>query len=168
VKCVLCDGFYWKENADIVDILDVMADSSGCMPPWLATMEIAEPTEAEYLSALDFGFVFSAQQKRLRLLAFWRGNEPWRKGVKLSLLERSINQRPRVRNLGFLSEILSTGDESDRILEAEIYRELGEFRRAEGVLTKISFTDSGMFAAQIRAFCQVNDSSLRKLVLPVF
>jgi hypothetical protein len=90
----------------------------------------SEPTFIEYMDFLSAGVHDSEKESYLRLHAWWAGNDPRRLGgqsIPMTPLEQA--------NLRAFLPYLNEGRFWEKILKAEIFRELGEFAEAEKLLT---------------------------------
>jgi HEAT repeat protein len=129
-------------------------------PAWRAAQEVQEPAEEEYYLALEKHLARDRQQERsLRMLAWWRRND--------ALRYRSEHVPPASeawsQNLEALARLLDENDEDDRLLKAEVLRELGIFESAKEVLSCISSSKHRSVVRQLRDLCDRGDSCVRHL-----
>jgi hypothetical protein len=87
------------------------------------------PTLQDYADFLDVGESDKNKERYVRLRAWWAGND----------LRRETGQSTQfnsfeTRNLRAFLALLEESEDSDRIIKAEVLRELGEFNEAENLL----------------------------------
>jgi hypothetical protein len=171
VKCRHCGECYWLADAERIGRVPAWGRrSEGVDPAWAAAQSVEEPTEEGYYAALKKGLAKTEQQERnLRVLAWWRRNDAHRHAAEGSA-QAAPSSACRA-NLEALAGLLE-GGESDRLMRAEVLRELGEFERAlralDGVASKEALDggDGGPYGAavrQMRALCEARDASVRVL-----
>ncbi len=161
VRCSACLYCYMLADAEKVGLFPPFKgrhadpdDKSETPRAWIDAPEVVEPSENEYYAAIDAGLHGDDKVKlrNLRILAWWRANEPYR-GSKRML--RTTNGRsPDFRsNVLALAELLNDQKESDRILRAEIHRELGDFESARKWLDTAAEENSARLVALLRQLC---------------
>ena len=152
VKCHACPACFWLAAATEVD-----ADGHSSTP------ELREPTAAEYLAALAAGFAKTAEQERLvRILAWWRWNDHARDWPFVNENTPSPPATLVRQNLVRLADLLDEDNDNDRLMRAEVLRELGDFAAAKQALREVS-ADLGWVADQIRRYCAATDTRVHKL-----
>jgi hypothetical protein len=120
-----------------------------------------EPTEAEYLAALEKGMAKAPEQeKMLRLLAWWRGNDAVRWEEKQAELQAAPEDR--TNSMVRLCGLLHASDLKEGILKAELLRQLGRFDEA-AILAEALEGEMPIVAQELRALCRVGDRSVRRL-----
>jgi hypothetical protein len=161
VRCRHCPQCFWLSEARKVSTIpygsrgDLQSD-----PAWAAAQEVEEPNEEEYYLALQGGLAKDLQQERtLRILAWWRRNDGLRNhpggGAATSGASR--------RNLEAIFGLLDERGESDRLLKAEVLRELGEFDAAKGLLGRAGSAQYRCAARQLRDLCDRGERSVQQL-----
>jgi hypothetical protein len=114
VKCPACSSFFWVDEA--VQVSSGFEAASG-KPPVLA------PSEKNMLSFLAEPGLPKEKEIYLRLRAWWSANDAWRWSPNAT----PAFSEAQVKNLKSLSAMLEETEPNQRILKAEIARELGEF-----------------------------------------
>jgi len=186
VKCHHCGEIYWLRDAKRIGSIDPWAinpsfqrakpgeqrvekpqlGSDGRPVPslWIEAQSVSEPPETDYYQAIEKGLAHTlAEEKALRIHAWWRRNDPFRESyVHESVSETRHGRRRRMRlqaeriaqnhiqipvlsgacrnNLEALVDMLNQEDARERIMRAEALRELGQFESAKMILRKISLT----------------------------
>jgi hypothetical protein len=59
--------------------------------------------------------------------------------------------------------LLDEADENDRIMKAEVLRELGEFESARLVLSRVTSAEYTMVVRQLDMLCASEDASVKEL-----
>ena len=160
VQCRHCARFYWLADAKDVGTISTggSVDSS-----WLVAKEVQEPTEEEFYKAIDNGLAAdSGQEKELRILAWQRRNDPFRQSTKQTEDASTITPMFN-RNLQALARLLDNENEDDRLLKAELLRELGEFEPAKQVLSGVSSDRFATIVRQLRLLCDAGDAGVAEL-----
>jgi hypothetical protein len=114
VKCPVCGGLFWVEDATEVD--------SG-FDAAKGKQQVMAPTGQELLVYLAGASLPKEKEVYLRFRAWWAANDAWR-GVPDS---KPAFSKEQVKNLKALSALLDESEPGERILKAEIARELGNF-----------------------------------------
>ena len=80
VKCHACAKCYWLTDAKEIGVVARDFRAKEPVPEaWSKAPEVKEPSADEYLDAIEAGLAKDrAQEKSLRLLAWWRANDPSR------------------------------------------------------------------------------------------
>lgn len=80
------------------------------------------PTEDDYFEALESGIAGTDEKMRhIRTRLWWAGNDPIRESGMGTL------PPPHIRNLASLALLLAEDDPQQRLMKAELFRELGFF-----------------------------------------
>jgi len=180
VKCSHCAACYWLADAKKVGELDLWGEdplaeaedwsATGENPlavpeSWRAAEYVEEPSESEYYAALRAGLATDSQQERaLRIFAWWRSNDPYRDSEDPPSGDASGNTE-RDENLQALLPLLAGSADQDRIMRAELLRELGRWGEAEGALLRVRAKEFAPAVKQITALCRARDRSVRELKL---
>jgi hypothetical protein len=136
-------------------------------PAWLDVPGVVEPDEGEYYAALEEGIAADREkEKQLRILAWWRRNNPYRGALDKDAGTTPIVSAECEANLDGLLKLLDHEDEQDRIMKAEVLRELGRFGPATQVLSDWTAEPYGWVVAQVLALCDAEDSCVRQLRFP--
>ena len=163
VRCHRCRRFYWLEAAEGRGVLEAYSPSPG--PDADAIPEVEEPTEDEYYQALEEGLAASPEEERtLRLLAMWRRNDAFREEQQLVLVD--VTSPPEWRgNLEALNVLVDEESDDDRLLKAEVLRELGEFAAAAEILRRVESPQYVDVVRQMLSLCESGDTHVRELSL---
>jgi hypothetical protein len=166
-KCRHCGRCYWLADAEEVGTIGPWGRGSGHVDPaWVAAASVVEPTEEEYYVALEAGLAKDRRRERdLRVLAWWRGNDAFRDASHAQAGDGAADPAPRRNNLHALAELLDEKDVDDRIMKAEVLRELADFEAATGILATITSSDYGAVVRQLRSLCDGQDPRVRELDL---
>jgi len=113
VKCPLCGGIFWVEEASEVDVGFEAAQGKP---------QVMAPLEKEVLKFLTGQTLPKEKELYLRMRCWWMANDPWR---RLSDPKPSFSPE-QVKNLEALSAIFDESLPGHRILKAEIARELDD------------------------------------------
>lgn len=121
---------FWTEECEEIGRIGTGL-SSGSREKWSwKSLDYAEePSTDDYFAALESGIATTPEQVRyVRRRICWQGNDPIRRGESRDVSERYL------ANLRELSGLLSEEDENDRLMKAEICRELQLFDEALNLL----------------------------------
>lgn len=164
VKCHSCSQCYWIEDAEKVGTVDSEYWKSGRPdnPAWAEAPEVKGPNELEYYKAVRKGLAAGRQQERdLRVLAWWRSNDTHRASRRTS---GAVTRSPAwEKNLHALRGLLDENNESERLMKAEVLRELGEFTPAQQLLKGVTSEHLIGVARQIGALCKAREIRVREL-----
>ena len=157
-KCHHCAEFYWLADAKKIGTRPWrMKDQD---PLLEAIHRVREPTEGEYYQALERNLAKNRQQDRtLRILAWRRRNDAFRFHPQNHTPVSEAGQR----NLEALARLLDEGDEDDCLMKAEVFRELGQFHLAKGLLGQVRSSKHRTVVRQLRDLCHRGDSCVRQL-----
>lgn len=165
VKCLCCAECYWLADAREVGTVQAWGDEGRQVDPaWRAAPVVQEPSEKEYYHALQKGLAADSQQERtLRVLAWWRRNDKFRDARQAEAVSIATASGPGRNNLKHLLRLLDEADENDRLMKAEVLRELGEFDSANQVLSRVTSVEYVTVVHQLRLLCDAGDVSVREL-----
>jgi hypothetical protein len=129
VKCPTCSHLVWLDEAAKLGEEDPFGDPSR----WPEARRFAELSEHDYLMALSKEATGSPEKIRyLRMRAWWAAND----GFRRQPAERSASLSEEARrNMEALFSALSEAAEEQRLMRAELARELGRFEEAERLLS---------------------------------
>lgn len=122
VKCPVCGGLFWVEEALKVDMGFDAAE--GKLP-------VIAPKEKEIQDFLGRSTLAEDKEFYLRLRLWWKANDAWR-WVPNS---KPVFSPEQVQNIEALSALFDDSLPGHRILKAEIARELGEFEKCLKLLS---------------------------------
>ena len=131
VLCPDCSTFLWLADLDRVDSPTVFRVPEDTKSPII-------PTFSDYVDYLSSNKLKPERERGTRILAWWAGNHPRRRGGpkkhRPSLTEKEI------WNLECLGQMLDPSVENERIMKAEIKRELSDFDASLSFLSQPSRT----------------------------
>jgi hypothetical protein len=167
VKCRHCGECYWLAGAEEVGTLDPWCgEDQQVNPSWATAEEVQEPTEEEYYRAMEKGLATDpGQEKRLRVLAWWRSNDAFRDDPRAPAADNLSGSELWRKNLEALVNLLQEADDNDRLMKAEALRELGEFELAKQVRGRIDSSKIAALVRQVRSLCDSGDTRVRELRL---
>jgi hypothetical protein len=89
----------------------------------------SEPELQDYFTELKISNLGRKKERYIRRRAWWKGNDKRRDAN----IKQNLSDEER-ENLQALDKMLDPSDDNDRIMNAEIKRELGEFKDAKAIL----------------------------------
>ncbi len=161
-RCRGCGHFYWMEDAGVKGEIPFLAAESDKIPSAWATAPFADSlTRDEFIEAFDAGVAHSPEQERYLLVHYWWAvNDPIRQGK-----QREIGKRYRrtfENNMLKLCGTLSEKDPAERIIKAEISRELGYFDQTLRFLKNMPAEYRPM-AEKLAELAEKKDCRVRKI-----
>jgi hypothetical protein len=114
VKCPVCGGLFWVDKAKEVDVGFEAAEGK---------QKVMAPSEKEMLNFLVSHTLPKDQEIYLRMRCWWKANDAWRWVPN----PKTVFSEIQVKNLEALSALFDESEPNQRILKAEIARELGNF-----------------------------------------
>lgn len=157
IKCPHCQALLWIDEQGILDEVDW-----GDQNAYPEARDSLVPTFADYLALLESGDYPPEQERYLRFHAWWAGNQPRRKSATPSPLSLS-----EIENLRHLAALADEADEEDRIMKAEILRELGQFDQAVALLRQPVSPDHAEATAAIRSYAEQANPFVKKIPFTV-
>ena len=131
VLCPDCSTFLWLADLDQVDSPKIFGSLEGAKWPII-------PTFSDYVDYLSSNKLKPERERGTRILAWWAGNHPRRRGSPKK--HRPSLTEEEIWNLACLDQMLAPSVENERIMKAEIQRELSNFDVALGFLSQSSRT----------------------------
>ena len=164
VKCHACAKCYWLTDATEIGVVARDFRAKEPVPEaWSKAPEVKEPSADEYLDAIEAGLAKDrAQEKSLRLLAWWRGNDPYREW-RFAAEATPASPDGFRQNLRRFADLLSDDTDNDRVMKAEVLRELGQFKAAQAALGEVASRDFDWFVERIRTLCKAGNAKVAKL-----
>ena len=158
VKCPTCGAVVWIEEQEVVGEISKWGSRGETNPAFDNAKSYVTPTFDDYIEFLKLGSCNKDQQRYVRLRAWWHRNDFQRfTGLALPQTDSEIS------NMEAFAQLLDERDETDRLMKAEVYRELGRFADAESLLQH-PFPPAMMPAAlRIRQLSQSRNSRVEKL-----
>lgn len=132
VKCLHCSGLVWIDEQVRVAALDYYwePDKADEIAEQFADVrEVTAPAFAEYAEFLSAGVSDRRKERYLRLRTWWAGNDVRREGGDIPPMSDLETENLRAF-LGLLDET----EDNDRIMKAEVLRELGMFEESGALL----------------------------------
>ena len=125
VICPHCQALIWIDEQVELGEVEPFSDSG----IYKGAKSYSVPELQDYFSALKISNLSKNKERYLRLRAWWSGNDERRgSGIKQNLSD------DEKENLQALDKMLDTPDDNDRLMKAEIKRELSQFEEAEAIL----------------------------------
>ena len=124
INCPHCQALLWIDEQQTLSEVDW-----GERDQFKNARAYLVPVFEDYLVALESDGLDLEKKQYLRRWAWWTGNNPRRKSVTPQPL--SV---PETENLLGLAELLNESNDDDRLMKAEILRELGRFTEARVLL----------------------------------
>ncbi|HXG21431.1 MAG TPA: hypothetical protein VNN62_20450 [Methylomirabilota bacterium] len=136
-KCRGCKRFYWVDEAEVKGELKPFGSKSKRVPKeWMRAEPIEHLTIDEYIEALDAGVGTNVEKERyLRVHFWWAVNDIVRRNPNAKIPTRYIEKLHE--NLRKLFALLDERNPKDRIMKAEIAREMGDFAQAIRLLEDV-------------------------------
>lgn len=168
IQCHGCKTAYWTDSAEKVGTIDRDAELfhqrvTGGEPidsPFSDVRRGREPTEGEYLDALETG-LGQDRERELRILTWWRRNDSLR---HLNYDQDGPESSNRWRdNLHALIALLDPSIPAEAVMRAEAMRELGEFEVAMQELAGVRSEALAGTVALIRELCKSGDRFVREV-----
>ena len=119
---------FWTDEWELIDTLEYDGNSGKGLQ-WIGLVYADVPTEHDYLTALESGTADTEDKIcDIRIRLWWVGNDPIR--------ESGVGTLPphHMENLTRLAPLLSENDPQQRLMKAEVFRELGFFEDARRLL----------------------------------
>ena len=155
VKCPHCSALIWIEEMEEVE--EVM--------PWdqteisIRAKPFIVPKFRAYTSLLKAVEHTREKEKYLRIRAWWAGNDKRRTAATKKDMSKGEKQ-----NLQSLVELLDSTDEQDRLMKAEIKRELGQFEEAKASLEGEFSDELADIVSLIRQLIQHREVFVQEIV----
>jgi hypothetical protein len=121
-KCPVCAGLFWVDESVEVDTGFDAAKGK---------QQVLAPSEKELLGFLSGPALPRDKEVFLRVAAWRSANDAWRRNPNAT----PAFSKEQVQNLKSLSKMLDETEPNQRILKAEIARELGNFDECLGLLS---------------------------------
>ncbi|MBI4882058.1 MAG: hypothetical protein HY812_20715 [Planctomycetes bacterium] len=166
-RCTGCGKYYWLEAAREVGSVDAFADAlRGARDEYSAVPWVEDVDEAGYYRALQEGLGSNRKKERLlRMRAWWRRNDAFREEGKAAPAGGAELPEACRLNLEALAGLLDGKKVDDRLLRAEVLRELGQFGAARAILASVRSPKHAGVARQLLALCEARDAGVRELRL---
>jgi hypothetical protein len=131
-RCRKCGKLMWVAQCVPVGMIERSGPATPEQAQWSELPYLEPVDEADYLEAADSGMGATPEQEtELRVFAWWRGNDRYR---RLHGAGRHPKSPEAVANLERLVELLKDGEHEFVLFRAEALRELGRFDEARETL----------------------------------
>ena len=161
VKCPQCDTLFWIDEARKVGEQNRNLEDRS----WPGAIDPDLPSEADFLNVLSDSGLSEDKELYLRRRAWWAANDLIRADESAIDSLISIQLEPvRKANLEALANRLDENKPEERIIKAEIYRELKRFDKCITLLSE-PFEDEyhAEFAAFIRELAEQKSWRVREI-----
>ena len=183
VRCQKCKKLHWTMQSAEVGMIDPGASpenravkfadltnpvpaEEGTLAPedWVSAPQMQRLDQAGYLQALKEGLASTIEQElELRIHAWWRGNDPFR---KLDGPNRYPSTPEAIANAERLIELAKDGEHELVLFRAEALRELGRFEEAQNSLYGLC-SDYAPAREKLAQLIQERSRDLDVLFVPV-
>lgn len=141
MKCPHCNSSIWMSELETVEEIDMKMMEKLPIDIYFRLKKACVPVFNDYVIELNRKSLSESQKLTLRMRAWWAGNDTRRYLCDKQNREMSGEE---LKNLHSLDEIIYATDERNRLMKAEIKRELGEFKEAKSLLRE-PFEDESYF-----------------------
>jgi hypothetical protein len=131
VKCQHCGSLAWIDEQEQVGEIAPWGTADQEAGRFKDARPYATPSTQDYLGNLAEGVADRQKERYLRLRVWWAGNDARRQEPDAAPMSDE-----EIANLRAFAPLLDETDESDRLLKAEVMRELGAFGEAKALLSK--------------------------------
>jgi hypothetical protein len=151
VRCPACSNLFWVDEA--VQVSSEFEAANG-------KPQVLAPSEKNMLSFLAEPGLPKDKEIYLRMHAWWSANDAWR-----SVPNPKPNfSKEQVKNLNALAALMDESEPGQRILKAEIARELGEFDYCLRLLSSSFDEEYGHAVGYIRKLAEENVRSVKQFL----
>lgn len=160
-KCKACKNFFWIEDTKTIGAIPYFHRNKPDYPDdWRNAPRIDELTIDEYNEAANLGIGNTIYREiHLRLRLWWLINDIGR-GKKITRLTNKLKALKK-ENLEKLGALLDERKTEQKIMKAEIYRELGHFNTALKLLKTIP-DDSKHIVQQLEILCKEKNIAVKQ------
>ncbi|MEQ1851996.1 MAG: hypothetical protein ABMA01_10430 [Chthoniobacteraceae bacterium] len=131
-RCRKCAKLMWVAQCPTIGLIEKDGPAKPEEAEWRELPYLEPVDEADYLEAVNSGMAsFPEQETELRVFAWWRGNDRYR---RLEGPGRHPTSPEAVANLERVVELLKDGEHEFVLFRAEALRELGRFDEAREAL----------------------------------
>jgi len=175
VKCPNCKALLWLEELEVV-VGEEKGYHSGFGPFWIEGIDLTTvrpykmPNMKDYFRLLKMKIDNDERETYLRLRAWHAGNDRRREsehGPGKFKKKKDLSPLPfsdaEIKNMKDLTCILDEQDDEERMLKAELVRELGFFNRCISCLAKPLAEDYSLSASLIKGLAEKHDPWVREV-----
>lgn len=156
VKCRHCSTLVWIDELETVGEIDYDTDKG---EKFKKAVGYDTPSADEYQKVLLSGISDRKKERYIRLRYWWAKNDGRRKTKKMIPLSAD-----EIANLEAFALLLDENDDDDRLMKAEIFREIEKFEDGMSLLSKKSFGDGMTQAVEIiKGLIEKRNSSLTEM-----
>jgi len=149
---------FWSDQCEKIGQIDFFRGGEEENEEWRDLEFAEEPSESDYLAALSSGIADTNEKIRyLRMRLWWTGNDGIRRGDSQQL------SGSHVHNLEAFSSLLSESDPNQRLMKAEVMRELSRYDEALSLLAFAYPDDYSHAVTRIRELATSKDAKVAKL-----
>lgn len=143
-------GYYFADNPEAPKV-----------PAWTDAPYVTPLDEAGVFKAIDDGLAYNADlELELRVLAWWRGNDAFRKD---DALVGHATSPTAIANMERFIEMMTGGEEDLLLFRAEALRQLGRFDEVAETLTGVYCSDYLPAKTKLLDLSKAGDRKLRVL-----
>ena len=146
VKCPHCQVLIWIDEQEEIGKFEPFSDSRA----YKDAKPYSVPELQDYFAELNKNSLDREKEQYLRLRAWWVGNDQRRDANNI---RQNLSDEER-GNLQALDKMLDPSEDNDRLMMAEIKRELGQFEEAEVILTEPFVNELSQAVSIIRELIQ--------------
>lgn len=152
-KCKKCDTIFWLNELNEIGIYDWTDDSNS---EWV-NADKAEFLEIEdYYSAINNGIAENKEEElMIRKQIWWAYNDKSRKG--LEIFNDENDELRWIENVKKLKTLLDQSDINQKIMIAEIHRNLGEFDQCVRIIESIDNDDLNWLKEKFIHECELKN-----------
>ena len=163
-RCGPCAGYYWVRTAKKVGEFDPSEDTSQVPREWLDAELVRDLAESEFLQAIELGVMLKANDEvYLRMHAWWAGNDRWRDlEADDALPANTTTPEAHRANMDKLMALLGARGPQQRLMKAELARELGQFDECLRLI-KTAPPDYAIAASLIREMAQAGSTQVAEI-----
>jgi len=149
---------FWTDECEQIGHIDYWISEADEKPEWKDLDYAVDPSGDDYAAALQSGLASTSEKERyVRIRLWWCGNDRIRQGQATEL------SNAHRENLERLRSILSEEDDDQRLMKAEVSRELSRFDDALRILAG-AFPEDYLDAVQrIRDLASRSDCKVARL-----
>jgi hypothetical protein len=155
-KCPSEGVMFWSDECEEIGRIEFSDDEEG--PEWTELDYAEAPTEADLVEALQSGLDTTPEKERyIRMSLWWAGNDLIRRRKSTRLSDAHLE------NLRSFADLLSEGDDNQRLMKAEVLRQTSQFEAAMRIL-EAGFPDEFSDAVKrIRVLAAAGDCKVAKI-----
>lgn len=131
VKCQHCGALLWIDEQKQIGKVQPWELGGRDEANFKEARPYVTPSAQDYFAILTKGVADGRKVRYLRVRAWWAGNDERRARADATPLSPD-----EVANLCALAALLDEADEEDRIMKAEVMREMGKYEEAMALLSK--------------------------------